>query len=169
MLRPSHTAILISLEPVFAAITSWLLAREHLGGRVLLGAALILAGILLAELKGHAPDRARNRWNPLSATRSSNSQRMLTQVVRNLRSAGSIRMCVCSVGLRTAGFDVDANCGVRIWAIACGISRQQDRTSPDVSDFSLRTAEMCGSCTKVRPISSKPAQQTIATKWIDCE
>ena len=52
---PTHTAILISLEPVFAAITSWLLAREHLGGRVLLGAALIFAGILLAELKGPAP------------------------------------------------------------------------------------------------------------------
>jgi drug/metabolite transporter (DMT)-like permease len=52
---PSHTAILISLEPVFAALTSWLLAREHLGGRVLLGAALIFAGILLAELKGPAP------------------------------------------------------------------------------------------------------------------
>ena len=52
---PTHTAILISLEPVFAAITSWLLAREHLGGRVLLGAALIFAGILLAELKGAAP------------------------------------------------------------------------------------------------------------------
>jgi drug/metabolite transporter (DMT)-like permease len=52
---PSHTAILISLEPVFAAITSWLSAREHLGARVLLGAALIFAGILLAELKGHAP------------------------------------------------------------------------------------------------------------------
>jgi drug/metabolite transporter (DMT)-like permease len=52
---PTHTAILISLEPVFAAITSWLLAREHLGGRILLGAALIFAGILLAELKGPAP------------------------------------------------------------------------------------------------------------------
>jgi drug/metabolite transporter (DMT)-like permease len=52
---PTHTAILISLEPVFAAITSWLLAREHLGGRVQLGAALIFTGILLAELKGHAP------------------------------------------------------------------------------------------------------------------
>ena len=51
----THTAILISLEPVFAAITSWLLAREHLGARVLLGAALIFAGILLAELKGPAP------------------------------------------------------------------------------------------------------------------
>jgi drug/metabolite transporter (DMT)-like permease len=52
---PTHTAILISLEPVFAALTSWLLAREHLGGRILLGAALIFAGILLAELTGPAP------------------------------------------------------------------------------------------------------------------
>lgn len=52
---PSHTAILISLEPVFAAITSWLFAREHLGARVLLGGALILVGILVAELKGPAP------------------------------------------------------------------------------------------------------------------
>jgi drug/metabolite transporter (DMT)-like permease len=52
---PTHTAILISLEPVFAALTSWLLAREHLGGRILLGAALIFAAILLAELKGPAP------------------------------------------------------------------------------------------------------------------
>src|ERR1700678_1640284 len=52
---PTHTAILISLEPVFAAITSWIVAREHLGGRILLGAALIFAGILLAELKGATP------------------------------------------------------------------------------------------------------------------
>ncbi len=52
---PSHTAILVSLEPVFAAITSWLLATEHFGVRTLTGAALILAGILLAELKGPAP------------------------------------------------------------------------------------------------------------------
>jgi drug/metabolite transporter (DMT)-like permease len=52
---PSHTAILVSLEPVFAAITSWLLATEHFGARTLTGAALILVGILLAELKGPAP------------------------------------------------------------------------------------------------------------------
>jgi drug/metabolite transporter (DMT)-like permease len=49
---PSHAAILVSLEPVFAALTSLLLAREHLGRRVLLGAALIFVGILVAELKG---------------------------------------------------------------------------------------------------------------------
>src|SRR5277367_1189760 len=51
----THTAIIISLEPVFAAITSWLVAREHLGPRILLGAALIFAGILLAELIGATP------------------------------------------------------------------------------------------------------------------
>ena len=52
---PSHTAILVSLEPIFAAITSWLVAREHFGARMLAGAALIFAGILLAELKGPDP------------------------------------------------------------------------------------------------------------------
>ena len=49
---PTHTAILISLEPVFAALTSVLVAGEHLSRRVLAGAALVLVGIILAELKG---------------------------------------------------------------------------------------------------------------------
>lgn len=52
---PSHTAIIISLEPVFAALTSWLFYSEHFGTRTLAGAALILAGILIAELMGPAP------------------------------------------------------------------------------------------------------------------
>jgi drug/metabolite transporter (DMT)-like permease len=52
---PTHTAIFISLEPVFATITSWFLSRERLGGRILFGGALILLGILLAELKWPAP------------------------------------------------------------------------------------------------------------------
>lgn len=46
---PSHAALLLSLEPVFAAITSFVVGQEHLGARALFGAALILAGILLAE------------------------------------------------------------------------------------------------------------------------
>ncbi|MGA8013648.1 MAG: DMT family transporter [Candidatus Acidiferrales bacterium] len=54
---PSHAAILVSLEPVFAAFTSLVFAREHLGGRVLLGAVLIFAGILLAEWKGTTESR----------------------------------------------------------------------------------------------------------------
>jgi len=52
---PSHAAILVSLEPVFAALTSLVLGAEHLSGRLVGGAGLILAGILLAELKGAAP------------------------------------------------------------------------------------------------------------------
>jgi drug/metabolite transporter (DMT)-like permease len=52
---PSHAAILVSLEPVFAALTSLALGREHLGARVLFGALLILAGIVLAEWKAAAP------------------------------------------------------------------------------------------------------------------
>lgn len=49
---PTHTALLFSLEPVFAALTSYLVLGERLGARALLGAALVFAGILLAELKG---------------------------------------------------------------------------------------------------------------------
>ncbi len=52
---PSHVAILFSLEPVFAAFTSVIFYGERLTGRTLAGAALVLAGILFAELKGAAP------------------------------------------------------------------------------------------------------------------
>ncbi len=51
---PTHAAILFSLEPVFAALTSLIVAHERLGARVLSGAILIFIGILLAELKGPA-------------------------------------------------------------------------------------------------------------------
>jgi drug/metabolite transporter (DMT)-like permease len=40
---------------VFAAVASYLLLGERLAGRALGGAALILAGILVAEMKGGAP------------------------------------------------------------------------------------------------------------------
>jgi drug/metabolite transporter (DMT)-like permease len=49
-LPPTHTAILLTLEPVFACLTSFLLLHEHLGRRSLLGATLILAGIATTEL-----------------------------------------------------------------------------------------------------------------------
>jgi drug/metabolite transporter (DMT)-like permease len=51
---PSHTALIFSLEPVFAALTSYLLLGEHLGTRGTIGAILILSGILISELKGSA-------------------------------------------------------------------------------------------------------------------
>ncbi len=51
---PGHAAILFSLEPVFAALTSYIVLHERLGRRALAGAALVMMGILLSELKGPA-------------------------------------------------------------------------------------------------------------------
>ena len=48
---PTLTALIFSLEPVFAWLTSFVVAGELLTGRATLGALLILAGILLVELK----------------------------------------------------------------------------------------------------------------------
>jgi drug/metabolite transporter (DMT)-like permease len=49
-LPPTHTALLLTLEPVFAWLVSFLFLHERLSHRSLAGAALILAGILLTEL-----------------------------------------------------------------------------------------------------------------------
>jgi drug/metabolite transporter (DMT)-like permease len=49
-LPPTHTAILLTLEPVFAGLTSFFVLHERLGRRSLCGAALILAGIASIEL-----------------------------------------------------------------------------------------------------------------------
>jgi drug/metabolite transporter (DMT)-like permease len=49
-LPPTHTAILLTLEPVFACATSFLFLHERLSPRSLCGAALILAGIAFTEL-----------------------------------------------------------------------------------------------------------------------
>ncbi|HET7440527.1 MAG TPA: DMT family transporter, partial [Terriglobales bacterium] len=60
----THTALIFSLEPVFASITSLIFLGERLGGRAVLGGALILAGVLISEEKGTqeslavAPDHA---------------------------------------------------------------------------------------------------------------
>ncbi|MBN2897890.1 MAG: DMT family transporter, partial [Clostridia bacterium] len=47
---PTHTALIYSAEPVFAAFFAFIWAHEVLGGRGLVGAALILSGMLIAEL-----------------------------------------------------------------------------------------------------------------------
>ena len=53
-LPPSHTAILLALEPVFAWLTALVILHDHLTPRALAGAALILSGILLVELRGNS-------------------------------------------------------------------------------------------------------------------
>lgn len=50
ILPATHTALLMTLEPVFAWITSFLVMGERLGLRPASGAILILAGIALTEL-----------------------------------------------------------------------------------------------------------------------
>lgn len=57
ILPATHTALLITLEPVFAWITSFLVMGEHLGLRPASGALLILAAIALTELvpQPHVP------------------------------------------------------------------------------------------------------------------
>jgi len=49
---PSHAAIIFTLEPLFAVITSYIVLRERLVLRSVTGAGLVLAGILAAELFG---------------------------------------------------------------------------------------------------------------------
>lgn len=47
---PTHTALIFSLEPVFAWLTSYIVLDERLGGRAAVGAVMILGGVLLSEL-----------------------------------------------------------------------------------------------------------------------
>jgi len=57
---PTQTALILSLEPVFAWITSYVVLGERLGLRAGVGALLILLGVLISELLGSSP--------PLSAS-----------------------------------------------------------------------------------------------------
>lgn len=50
-----HVAILFSLEPVFAALASFLFYGERFSARGIAGAILVLAGILVSELLGPGP------------------------------------------------------------------------------------------------------------------
>jgi drug/metabolite transporter (DMT)-like permease len=49
-LPPTHTAVILTLEPVFAWLTALVFLQERMGARSLAGAALILGGIALTEL-----------------------------------------------------------------------------------------------------------------------
>lgn len=53
---PIHTALIFTLEPVFAAAFAFFWAGETLSGRQLIGCALILVGMLAAELTPYFRD-----------------------------------------------------------------------------------------------------------------
>ncbi len=48
---PSHAAIIMSLETVFAVLGGWLLLHEMLSARALAGCALMLVGIVISQLR----------------------------------------------------------------------------------------------------------------------
>ncbi|MDX2495678.1 MAG: DMT family transporter [Desulfuromusa sp.] len=50
--HPAHSAIILSLEGLFAAIGGWLLLGEVLSLRGLFGCAMMLAGMVFSELSG---------------------------------------------------------------------------------------------------------------------
>jgi len=50
VLPASHMALLLTMEPVFAWVTSFVVMGERLGARPAVGALLILAGIVLTEM-----------------------------------------------------------------------------------------------------------------------
>ncbi|MCD6580881.1 MAG: DMT family transporter [Desulfuromusa sp.] len=50
--HPAHSAIILSLEGLFAAIGGWLLLGEMLSLRGLFGCAMMLAGMFFSELSG---------------------------------------------------------------------------------------------------------------------
>src|SRR5260370_32269559 len=49
----THTALIFTLEPVFAWLTSFVYMHERLGIRAGAGALLIMAGVLVSELLGN--------------------------------------------------------------------------------------------------------------------
>ena len=54
----THTALIFTLEPVFAWLTSFIFLGERLGTRAGLGAACILAGLLISEEKASTESMA---------------------------------------------------------------------------------------------------------------
>jgi drug/metabolite transporter (DMT)-like permease len=50
--HPAHASIILSLESVFAVLGGWLILDERLTGRMIVGCALILSGMIAVQLKG---------------------------------------------------------------------------------------------------------------------
>jgi len=49
--QPSHAAIILSMETVFAAFGGWLILNEKLGVQEVIGSAIMLAGMLLSQMQ----------------------------------------------------------------------------------------------------------------------
>ncbi len=54
---PSHAAIILSMEAVFAAIGGWIILDETLSGRGIAGCMLMLTGMLLSQIQAYISER----------------------------------------------------------------------------------------------------------------
>jgi drug/metabolite transporter (DMT)-like permease len=54
-LAPTRAAVIMTMEPVFSGLFAVAVAGEHLAARALVGAALVIAAMLLTEIGGDAP------------------------------------------------------------------------------------------------------------------
>ena len=61
---PSHAAIILSLESLFAAIGGWWILGERLDARGMLGASLMLAGMLISQMSKPLKARTRIKNSP---------------------------------------------------------------------------------------------------------
>jgi drug/metabolite transporter (DMT)-like permease len=53
---PSHTAIILSMETVFAALSGYIFLHEELSSRCITGCVLMFTGMILAQLKGFSKE-----------------------------------------------------------------------------------------------------------------
>ena len=53
--KPSHSAIILSMESLFAALGGFVILRENLGPRAYLGCGLMIIGVLLSQISGFRP------------------------------------------------------------------------------------------------------------------
>jgi drug/metabolite transporter (DMT)-like permease len=67
VVAPTRTALIFTLEPVFAGVSGALLLGERLSARAWAGAALILTGMVVAEIGGRARQRPAPPAEPVSA------------------------------------------------------------------------------------------------------
>lgn len=63
LVSPTHAAVVLTMEPVFAGVFSIALGGEQVTLRLILGALCVLAAMLIAQLKSDAgrPDRSNHR------------------------------------------------------------------------------------------------------------
>lgn len=54
--KPSHAAIILSMEAIFAAVGGWILLSEEMSAKGLIGCALMLTGMLLTQVQNNNPD-----------------------------------------------------------------------------------------------------------------